>query len=307
MLPALLTTVLFSLSAIFGGRVSRMIGGTEANFWRLSVGTVFLGLFAFTLGNGLDGAAFPWLLFSGFIGFGIGDLAWFQALPRIGSRLGLLMVNCIAAPVASLIDWLWLGTTLTPLQMACSLVILSGVALAVAPKKGAQPHGPEFSKGAVFGLVAAAAQGAGAVLSRKAFTVAAEAGDPLDGMTAAFQRIVAGVALSGLLLLWFKRHHIAAGIARQDAPRPPRERPPFKTIAPWVVLNALAGPALGVSCFQWALKNHPTGLILPIVATAPIVVIPFSWWIDGDRPTVRSVVGGVIAVAGVVGLTMVPR
>jgi drug/metabolite transporter (DMT)-like permease len=305
MLPALLTTVLFSLSAIFGGRVSRMIGGTEANFWRLSVGTLFLGLFAFSLGNGLEGAAFPWLLFSGFIGFGIGDLAWFQALPRIGSRLGLLLVNCIAAPVASFIDWAWLGTTLTPLQMLCSAVILSGVALAVAPKKGAQPPGPEFSKGLVFGLVASVAQGAGAVVSRKAFAVAAAAGDPLDGVTAAFQRIVAGVALSGLLLLWFKRHHIAAGIAREAPPPSLNKRPPLRTIAPWVVLNALAGPALGVSCFQWALKNHPTGLVLPIVATAPIVVIPFSWWIDGDRPTLRSVLGGVIAVAGVAGLTMI--
>jgi drug/metabolite transporter (DMT)-like permease len=305
MLPAFLTTILFSLSAIFGGRVSRMIGGTEANFWRLSVGTLFLGLFAFTYGNGLDGAAFPWLLFSGFIGFGVGDLAWFQALPRIGSRLGLLLVNCIAAPVASFIDWAWLGTTLTPLQMLCSVVILSGVALAVAPKKGAQPHGPEFSKGLAFGLVASVAQGAGAVVSRKAFAVADAAGDPLDGITAAFQRIVAGVALSGLLLLWFKRRHIAAGLAREAPPPSPTKRPPFRTVAPWIVLNALAGPALGVSCFQWALKNHPTGLILPIVATAPIVVIPFSWWIDGDRPTLRSVVGGVIAVAGVAGLTMI--
>lgn len=304
MLPAILTTVLFSLSALFGGRVSRMISGTEANFWRLSVATVFLGAYAFLWGQGLEGAAFPWLLLSGFIGFGIGDLTWFQALPRIGSRLGLLMVNCIAAPVASLIDWAWLGTRLTPLQMLCSVVTLSGVALAVAPPKGAQPHGPEFFKGLFFGLIAAFAQAGGAVLSRKAFAIAETAGDPLDGITAAFQRIVAGVALSGLLLLWFKRHHFAPGLLAPDVPVPPAQRPPLGKIAPWVVLNALAGPALGVSCFQWALKNYPTGLVLPIVATAPIVVIPFSWWLDGDKPTLRSVLGGLIAVGGVVGLTM---
>lgn len=55
---------------------------------------------------------------------------------------------------------------------------------------------------------------------------------------------------------------------------------------------------------QWAFKTTPTGIVLPIIATTPIVVIPFSYLIEGERPTIHALVGGVIAVGGVVALAM---
>jgi drug/metabolite transporter (DMT)-like permease len=39
------------------------------------------------------------------------------------------------------------------------------------------------------------------------------------------------------------------------------------------------------------------------VATTPLVVVPLAYLFDGDRPGKRSLVGGVVAVAGVIGLT----
>jgi len=45
--------------------------------------------------------------------------------------------------------------------------------------------------------------------------------------------------------------------------------------------------------------------VLPIVAITPLVIIPFSTYLEGERPTVRSLVGGVIAVAGAVALAKV--
>jgi len=35
-LAAFLTTILFSVSVVCGHRSAKMIGGTEANFWRLT-------------------------------------------------------------------------------------------------------------------------------------------------------------------------------------------------------------------------------------------------------------------------------
>jgi drug/metabolite transporter (DMT)-like permease len=67
-----------------------------------------------------------------------------------------------------------------------------------------------------------------------------------------------------------------------------------------VVVNALAGPALGVGCYQWALMQAKSGVVLPIVALTPLVIIPFSGYVEGDKPTVRSLLGGVIAVIGAV-------
>jgi len=77
---------------------------------------------------------------------------------------------------------------------------------------------------------------------------------------------------------------------------------PWRRAWPWVVANALAGPALGVACYQWALAVAPTGIVLAIVATTPLVVIPFTMVLDGERPTVRSLVGGAVAVLGAAAL-----
>jgi len=61
---------------------------------------------------------------------------------------------------------------------------------------------------------------------------------------------------------------------------------------------------LGVSCYQWALSTTPSGIVLPIVATLPLAVIPFAYRFEGDRPGWHSVIGGIIAVAGVIALTL---
>ncbi len=200
MLPAFLTTVLFSISGVTGQKASRLLGGTEANFWRLVLATSLLAVAAHLFGSGVAGAAFPVFFLSGVIGFGIGDLALFQALPRIGSRLSVLLTLCLSAPLAAVVEWLWLGTALTPVQMLASSAILVGVGLALAPGKHLEVAKGHVTTGILFGLLSASCQGLGAVFSRKAFTIAAAAGENIDGMTAAYQRIIGGV------LVAFARH-----------------------------------------------------------------------------------------------------
>jgi len=57
---------------------------------------------------------------------------------------------------------------------------------------------------------------------------------------------------------------------------------------------------MGVGCYQWALRSTPSGLVLPIVATSPLVTIILSFFIDGTRPTRRAVAGGLLAVVGAI-------
>ena len=116
MLAAFLTTILFSLSAVSGQKASRLLGGVEAHFWRLLFAAVLLALYAHSFGQGVGGESFHTFLLSGCIGFGLGDAALFQALPRIGSRLSVMLVLCLSAPVAALMEWLWMGTRLTHLE-----------------------------------------------------------------------------------------------------------------------------------------------------------------------------------------------
>lgn len=306
MLAAFFTTVLFAISAVCGARTARVLGGTEANFWRLAFAAVVLGLWAHGFGGGLTGAALPVFVVSGCVGFGVGDVAFFQTLPRLGSRLTAMMVTCLSSPIAALIEWLWLGTTLTPAEWICGAIILGGVAIALAP--GDHLHLPrrQFALGIMFGLLAAIGQGYGAVLSRKAFDVARLAGENIDGITAAYQRIVGGMTVSWLFLVMVKRDALVQSATGSNSTETVADRgQKWRRAWFWIVANGLAGPALGVSCFQWALKTTPTGIVLPIVALTPVVIIPFARFIEGERPTWRSLAGGLVAVTGAVALALV--
>src|SRR5580700_712820 len=114
MFASFLTTIFFSLSVIFAARSARILGGPTANLARICVATVFLAIWAHTFGQGLHGGGLAWFFVSGVVGFGLGDMALFGALPRIGPRLAILITQCLAAPIAATVEWLWLGTRVSP-------------------------------------------------------------------------------------------------------------------------------------------------------------------------------------------------
>ena len=180
MLASLLTALLFSISAITAHRTATRMGGVEANFWRICFATFFLAIWANTAGDGIAGAAFPIFLLSGLAGIGLGDTAYFQALPRLGSQRTTLLTQCCTAPLAALIEWLWLGTALTAIQGLCVVVILAGVAVALAPGDHLKIPRPQLVTGILFSLVGTIGMALGAVLSRKAYAVMHAAGQHLD-------------------------------------------------------------------------------------------------------------------------------
>lgn len=298
MLAAVLTTFFFALSAILARRSTIYVGSQRANLARQIIALLFLALWAHTLGQGFGGPAFRIFFISGVVGFGMGDWALFEALPRIGPGLTVLICQCLAAPIAALTEWLWLGTTMTALQIVSSAVTLLGVALAMAPaRESALPHGHRGA-GIAYGMVAAMGQAWGAVLSRYAFQRSDAAGFHLDGVTAAYQRLWGG-ALSIALLLAVG--HLASRWRGSGSFEP---APDWRRGTPWVMANALAGATLGVSCYQWALHVAPSAIVLPIVATTPLVVMLLAFGFEGTRPTRRALAGSVLAVVGVVALIL---
>jgi drug/metabolite transporter (DMT)-like permease len=302
MVAAFLTTIFFSLSAICATRSIRAVGSARANVGRLIFAAAALGLYAHLFGGGIGGAATPWLLLSGVVGMGLGDIALFAALPLLGSRLSVLMTQCIAAPLAAIAEYLWLGTRLTGVQVLWGSVVLIGVAVALMPSRSHPPRVRVRPAGFLWGLGAAAGQGFGAVISRRGNDAAILAGESVDGMTAAYQRILGGLAI--VLAYFAVREGVRRWRSRNDPPTEPVPAPPLRAYG-WVVANASAGAVIGVSCYQWALFSSPSGIVLPIVATTPLVIVPLSYWIEGERPTRRSLIGGVIAVSGAVGLAIV--
>lgn len=298
MFAAFLTTIFFSISVICGHRSAKIIGGSSANFWRIVCATVFLAFWAFVFGRGFAGSSFQLLFLSGAIGIGIGDVALFQALPRLGPGLTMMLTRCLAPPMAALIEWLWLGTRLTGMQIVYGCVIVVGIGIYLAP--GENPHlkRKALLSGALISIVAALGDAIGVVISRKAYLALEARHQSLDGGTAAFQRILGGLLVAGICLLYAKWHVGRNSAASTSAPPAGK----WRKAIPWILANSLAGQTLGVSCYQWALEYTPSGIVLPIVATTPLVAMPLAYIVEGEKITLHSIVGGIIAVAGLVGL-----
>lgn len=282
------------------------VGENAANFWRLLLAVVVMGAIAHWGGLRFGWEVFAWFLLSGIVGFGFGDLGVFFALPRIGSRLTLLMAQCGAAPLAGLAEWLWLGTGIHVFQILAIGVILFGTTLALFPEKEKeQAVQRKYASGILFGLLAAAGQSMGAVFSRKAFSVL-DAGTSLMqieqvgdyillGTTAGYQRLLGGIFIAGSFWL-LSRYHTPW----QTPPREDRRNDSFTQKTKNVVLHAVTGPILGIICFQWALATTPSVIVQPIIAMTPLVVMPMTYYLEGDRPSPRAITGTVIAVAGVI-------
>jgi drug/metabolite transporter (DMT)-like permease len=309
MIASFLAALFFALNATCANHNLRAFGPVRANVGRLIVATILLGLFAHTLGHGLSSASVPWFLASGVIGMGLGDLGVYAALPLLGSRITVLMTQCIAAPLAAFGEWLWLGTRLTVAQMFWGVLILAGVAVAISPSRSHPPRVRVRPIGLLFGFVAACGQGFGALVSRKGVNVAEAAGEVARnatfGLTSAYQRILAGLIF---VVLWF----VVLRLLRRLPPAPPAAASGgLEASSPrrnrgagwWIVANGLAGPVLGVGCYQWALATTPSGIVLPIAATAPLLSIPIAHWLEGDRATGRAILGGCIAVGACIALT----
>ena len=134
------------------------------------------------------------------------------------------------------------------------------------------------------------------MLSRKAYVVSHLSNVHIDGGTAAFQRIVGGVCFAALAYPISRRIMAAR---RTESSRN------WRAAWPWIVVNCLAGATVGVSCFQWALATTPSAVVLPIVALTPLIVVPFAYFMDGERPGLRSLAGAALAVSAAAALARV--
>lgn len=292
MLAALGTTLCFAITPVFAHRAAHRLGSLPANFWRLALAALLLGTWAHAGGRGVGGASFGWFFLGGIAGFGVGGVAMFQSLPRLGSNLSTLIVQCLSAVVAAGVEFAWLGTRLTPAQLLCAAVTLAGVIIALLPRSLSRIAPQQFKTGVAWAAISALGQGLGAVVSRKAFAIAAAARWPIDPGTAAYQRVLGGLLVAALVL--------ALACALREA-TPLRDRRAW----PWVGGNALTGPVLGVTCYQWALRSMPAGLVQPIVAAAPLLTIPLAVWIEAaPKPRGSYYVGTVLAIAGAAGLVL---
>lgn len=293
MLFALLAAFLFACSGVSAQRTSRMIGPMKANALRLGFAAIVLALWNWHSGAvDWTSVAAQRLFASGALGFGVGDMALFFAFPRIGARQTLL-INLCTAPVFGLIgDRLLLGTPVIAWQVVCCALILLGVSQAVMGKGTSQQVSGSRTVGLCAALVAGFGQGSGSVLSRWSHLAQSTSGMVLPSAAETLLRVVPGFIVVALLWLIVRKMRVQAPWAQ--------EHPLTRKASAWVIANACFGAIFGVTCFQHALLDASSAVVLSITATAPVMVMPLTFYSERDVPSVRSVLGALVAIAGVV-------
>ncbi|MDV3221118.1 DMT family transporter [Intrasporangium sp.] len=326
-LAATLAGLFYGITPVCARRAIRLLGFVRANLARLVVATVAMGALSLVLGRATSGWYLDFAL-AGAIGFGVGGIAMFRALPLLGAPLASLLVETTAALTAGVLAWVWFGDALTGGEVVLALVILTGVVLGLLPyvratARAAHPVGV----GVAFAVLAAVAQAVSGVLSRRALigiqrsradSTGAVGSPPVSGRfdvvsSAAFDRLTGGVAIAFLALLlvrWAARTRPGARAALEparDLSGPDLgwlgNRLPDRAWF-WVGANSLLGPVLGVTAMVWALQSMQPGLVQSVAAIAPLIAIPFARWLEGYRPPPRYWVGALVAAGGLAGLAL---
>jgi drug/metabolite transporter (DMT)-like permease len=281
----------YAWSVTCARRSSAHHGPDLANLGRLLIAVIVIGLFVAFSDRHPFCAGWEWLILGGVLGLGIGDIALFHALPRIGVGLTMLLTQCLAAPFALILEYQALGHSPNGAQMLAALVILIGVGVALGAPAEGDPA--DRRTGVWLGALSALGQACGAVSTPLTVEACKQAGEVIpDGFAQAFVRLLGGLPVVLLFLLWASRKEgLFAKIRRPYA---------FASAPWWMLMNGIAGPALGVACYQWALTQHPAALVLSVVALTPLIGLIMQWAIEGQRPSWRLWLGGAIAIIGVI-------
>jgi drug/metabolite transporter (DMT)-like permease len=295
------TSALWTVTSVIFTGATRRLGPTVVNATRiLSAVTLLAITFHLRTGDWVPDIR-PWqvllLAASGVIGLAIGDQALFTAFVDIGPRLTMLLMTT-SPLLAALFGWLALGETLEPAAWLGILLTVGGVAWVVAerPAAGTGCARPHRLRGVILGVLAAAAQAGGLLLSKQGMGHGwLPREEHLDPQAATLVRVF----FAALIML-----PIVAARARFEQPRQAVGGYPVRPASARVgVLLSLAGGALGLYLGVWlslvAGDRVPLGIAQTLCSLSPVFILPVARVAYGERITWRAVVGALAAVAGV--------
>ncbi len=303
MITAILTPVVFAFSALFATQATRVVGSIHAIFLRSLLASALLAI-----GWLFFYVPFPshfvfWVVMGGIVGNGMADIALFNAYRRLGPRVASLFMHCMAAPFAALVEWLWLGTRVSLPQFFGTTLVLLGLVTAVKPDS--VEYTPQNKKDYVVAITIACLgaffQACGAILTRKSYQVWQTSFDWhfLYGITTI--RILSGFFIIGSFWLSVQ---IFTKLKHKKRHAHLLTRSHFIQAIPWSFMNVLAGQILGLFFFQTALRGLPSAVVLPIVATTPLFVMILYSIYQRQIPTLKVILGTLMAVSGVIVLTL---
>ena len=306
-IAALTTAVCWAVTSLFFTIAGKRVGSQLVNRVRLPLAAFFLAItHLLWQGQVLPIHAEPfrwgWLGLSAISGLVLGDAMLFQAFLLIGTRLAMLLMTLVPV-IGALLAWVFLGETLSPLETSAIIVTVGSVAWVVSEQRNSnsvdgtcpvvQALGPlaqgqrvqgnprNYVVGVLCGIGGAFGQALGLILSKRGMV-----GD-FPALSASLMRLSAA---SVIIWLW---------ALMQGQFRPTIEGLRIRS-ARWAILGGtLVGPFVGITLSLAAVQLTQVATASPLMALAPVILLPLEHWMFKERITQRAVVGTVAAMVGV--------
>jgi drug/metabolite transporter (DMT)-like permease len=254
---------------------------------RSAVGGALLGVVVLALGSaGSLRAVSPWawmlLTVSVITAFAIGDTAFFESTKTIGLDRAMTISMIYPLIASGLGVWLLGERITTPIAMG-TLVTLAGLALIVSERTAAAGgESGEARRGLGLALLSAVTWGVSPVMMAPAIAEV----DPVS-IQAVRLPLAAGV-------LWITPWSRGAGA---------RVRRDLRAVGP---LLLVIGALTALSAVTWVAALKYAGITVTTVlsSTSPLFAIPIGLVAFGERVSARAVGGILLAVAGIVLLSL---
>ncbi len=282
---ALTAAFFWGFGALLFESAGTRIGAFATNVLRLVLACLLLSFTLFLQ----KGFFFPmhatpdnmfWLGLSGIVGLAIGDGALFYAIVILGPRLSTLLLS-LAPPFTAVVAWIVLDEQLGWMAIAGILLTIAAIFWVVGEKHDNELIRGSKTVGILLGFVAAIGQGMGVILVKIGLD------SNLDSLSATLLRMIPATIALALLAL-FTRRAKRILLAVRD-----------KTVALIVLGGAILGPYIGVWLSLVAVKYTKAGIASTLLATVPILIIPIEFMVHRRKPTLRAIIGTVLAVSGI--------
>ena len=280
---ALCAALLWAISSLVYGHLGLKIPPLQLNLYK---GIMAIAMIILTLGIG--GKAFTdisWrtvalLVFSGAIGIGLGDTAYFSALNSLGARRTLLLETA-SPPMGALIALIFIGEQLSPLAWCGILSTIIGIAWVITERNPVD-NVKISREGIMWGILAAIAQAIGSVISRLALI-----NSNISPLESTLIRLVAGTVIVAVLLL----------VSSRNQERKMKRVISIRSLS-IIAIAAFGSTYLGIWLQQISLKFAPTGIAQTLLSTSPLFILPIVA-IRGDKINLRAIFGVLISLTGI--------
>lgn len=280
---ALFTAISWTFSSLTFGKISKEYDTQVANFLRVTIGTIMVGFVCLFgsrhlfLPTDVTWENLKIISLSGFIGMFLGDLFLFKAYNMIGARVTMLIM-ALSPIIVSIIDFLFLGVTLYPIQIFAILITCLGIILVIFKTEDKKISLGFSVKGLFYAFLATLGQSLGVILTKLGSTT-------YDSLATSQIRLGVAIFFFGAVVLY-------EGKAKETIKMVTSKK------ALSLLLIGTFFSVFGIAALIEAFKSANASIASTISSTSPIIMIPCSILFYKEKIRKNEIIGAIISVVG---------